>query len=241
MTGLHGKTVVITGASAGIGAATARLLHAEGANVVLGARRGHRLKELAAQLDPTMSRARWAETDIRRPEDVGRLFSMARQHFGTVNILVANAGVGAYGSIAELANDEVRELVETNLTGTIWCAREAIRHLQPAGGDIVIVSSVAGLRGRAGEAVYAATKHGLIGLAGALDRELRQHGIRVTAMCPGAAATEFALGRGRDPATADLAAMLTPDDVAEAIVYVLRQPRTLRTLMWSIRSMAAEN
>ena len=241
MTDLHGKTVVITGASAGIGAATATLLYDQGANIVLGARRGHRLKELAAQLDATMTRVQWVETDIRRPDEVDHLFSAARQHFGAIDILVANAGVGVYGGIAELSNDEVRELVETNLTGTIWCVRAAIDHLQPAGGDIVIVSSVAGLRGRANEAVYAATKHGVVGLAGALDRELRARGIRVTTMCPGAAATEFALGRGRDADTLDLAAMLRPCDVAEAIVHVLRQPRTLRTLLWSIRSMAAEN
>lgn len=241
MSGLRGKTAVITGASAGIGAATARLLHEQGANVVLGARRGHRLKELATQLDPTMARVRWAEIDVRRPQDADHLFSTARQHFGAVDILVANAGVGAYGGIADLTDDQVRELVDTNLTGTIWCVRAAIPHLPPAGGDIVIISSVAGLRGRANEAVYAATKHGLVGLAGALDRELRPQGVRVTAICPGAAATEFALGRGRDPSTLDPAVMLRPDDVAEAIVHVLRQPRTLRTLLWSIRSMAAEN
>jgi NAD(P)-dependent dehydrogenase (short-subunit alcohol dehydrogenase family) len=241
MTDLHGKTVVITGASSGIGAAAARLLHVQGANVVLGARRGHRLKELAMELDVTMDRVQWAETDIRSPEDVERLFDTAKKRFGAIDVLVANAGVGAYGGIADLTNEEIRELVDTNLTGTIWCVREAIRHLKQSGGDIVIVSSVAGLRGRATEAVYAATKHGLVGLAGAIDRELRPSGIRVTTMCPGAAATEFALGRGRSSEMLETTGMLLPSDVAEAIVSVLRQPRTMRTLLWSIRSMASEN
>lgn len=241
MTDLQGKTVVITGASSGIGAAAARLLHAHGANVVLGARRGHRLKELASELDATMDRVEWAETDIRRPNEVKRLFDIARERFGALDVLIANAGVGAYGGIADLANEEIRELVDTNLAGTIWCVREAIRHLKPPGGDIVIVSSVAGLRGRANEAVYAATKHGLVGLAGALDRELRPNGIRVTTMCPGAAATEFALGRGRSAEMLATTKMLPPSDVAEVIVSVLRQPRTMRTLLWSIRSMASEN
>jgi NAD(P)-dependent dehydrogenase (short-subunit alcohol dehydrogenase family) len=241
VTDLQGKTVVITGASSGIGAAAARLLHAQGANVVMGARRGYRLKELATQLSVAMDRVQWAETDIRRPKDVARLFDTARQHFGAVDVLIANAGVGAYGSIADLTDGEIQELVDTNLTGTIWCVRAAVEHLKAPGGDIVIVSSVAGLRGRADEAVYAATKHGLVGLAGALDRELRPRGIRVMTLCPGAAATEFALGRGRSHDPPALTPMLQPSDVAEAIVSVLRQPRTMRTLLWSMRSMGSEN
>jgi 3-oxoacyl-[acyl-carrier protein] reductase len=109
--------------------------------------------------------------------------------------------------------------------------------LKGDGGDIVIVASVAGLRGAGDEAVYAATKFAQVGLAGALDRELREKGIRVTAICPGGVATEFAMGTGRTPDMPGLEEMLRPEDVAAAIVSVLKQPRTMRSLVWSMRSI----
>jgi NADP-dependent 3-hydroxy acid dehydrogenase YdfG len=235
---LDGKTAVITGASSGIGAAVARQLHALGANVVLGARRSDRLKELANELGQV--RVTWAEVDIRIPEQVEALFSCAENAFGRVDCLIANAGIGAYGGILEISDKDVRELVDTNLTGTVWSVRHAIPYFS-GGGDIVLISSVAGLRGRHNEAVYAATKHGIIGLAGSLDRELRSCGIQVTALCPGATETEFAMGRGRTPDMAHLKDMMRPDDIAEAVSYVLTQPRSMRTLLWSLRSAGSEN
>jgi 3-oxoacyl-[acyl-carrier protein] reductase len=101
----------------------------------------------------------------------------------------------------------------------------------------VIVASVAGLRGAGDEAVYAATKFAQVGLAGGLDRELRAAGIRVTTLAPGGTATEFAMGSGRTPDMPGLADMMSPEDVAAAVVTVLKQPKTMRTLVWSMRSM----
>ncbi|WP_406214407.1 SDR family oxidoreductase [Streptomyces decoyicus] len=240
MRDLSGSVAVITGASSGIGAATARRLHQLGAQVVLGARRGDRLKEIADELGN--ERVAWAEVDIRSPERVEELFSCAVDTFGGVDCLVANAGVGAYGGILALSDAEVQELINTNLTGTVWSVRQAVPLLTArGGGDIVLVSSVAGLRGRPDEAVYAATKHAVVGLAGSLDRELRPLGIRVTAMCPGATDTEFAMGRGRTPEMPQLTTMMRAEDVADAIVYALAQPPSMRTLLWSMRSAASEN
>ncbi|MGW7362160.1 SDR family oxidoreductase [Streptomyces sp. NPDC054841] len=240
MRDLQGKVAVVTGAASGIGAATARRLHQLGVHVVLGARRGHRLKEIADELGN--ERVAWAEVDIREPEQVEDLFSTAVDAFGGVDCLVANAGVGAYGGILDLHDTEIRELIDTNLTGTVWTVRHAVPRLAArGGGDIVLVSSVAGLRGRQDEAVYAATKHGVVGLAGSLDRELRPQGIRVTAMCPGATDTEFAMGRGRTPDMPQLSTMMRADDVADAITYTLGQPTSMRTLLWSMRSIASEN
>ncbi len=98
------------------------------------------------------------------------------------------------------------------------------------------MASVAGLRGAGDEAVYAATKFAQVGLAGGLDRELRPEGIRVSTICPGGTATEFAMGAGRTPDMPGLAEMLRAEDVAEAVLTVLRQPRSMRTLVWSMRS-----
>ncbi|MFG2617345.1 SDR family oxidoreductase [Streptomyces sp. NPDC048507] len=236
---LRGKVAVVTGASSGIGAATARRLHALGARVVLGARRGDRLKELAEELGD--ERVAWAEVDVRSREQVEHLFSRAVDAFRGVDCLVANAGVGAYGGILDLSDTRVEELVDTNLTGTIWSVRHAVPLLSARGGDIVLVSSVAGLRGRPDEAVYAATKHAVVGLAGSLDRELRPKRIRVTALCPGATDTEFAMGSGRAPGMPELQTMMRAEDVADAIAYSLTQPPSMRTLLWSMRSVTSEN
>lgn len=235
MQDLTGKVVLITGASAGIGAAAARALAAEGASVVLGARREERLEELAEELGDL---AAVVEMDVRDPADAARLVDAAIEQFGHVDALVANAGIGAYGGIMDLTDQQLRDMVDTNVNGTVWPIRAVVPHLQEAGaGDIVIVASVAGLRGAGDEAVYAATKHAQVGLAGALDRELREQNIRVSTLCPGGTATEFAMGAGRTPDMPGLDEMLRAEDVAAAIVTVLQQPASMRTLLWSMRSI----
>jgi len=232
---LSGSVVAITGASSGIGAATAEVLAAEGASVVLGARRRDRLEELTSKLG---ARAAAVEMDVRNPDDSSRLMQTAIDRFGHIDTLIANAGIGAYGGIMDLSDDQLREMMDTNVAGTVWPIRAAVPHfLQAGNGDIVIVASVAGLRGAGDEAVYAATKFAQVGLAGALDRELREKGIRVSVIAPGGTATEFAMGAGRTPDMPGLADMLRPKDVASAVLAVLRQPRSIRTLVWSIRSM----
>ncbi len=235
MRDLTDETVAITGASAGIGAATARALAAEGANVVLGARRVSRLEELADELG---DRAAVVEMDVRHPEDSHRLVAEAISRFGDLHALVANAGIGAYGGIMDLSDEQLAEMMDINVAGTVWPIRAAVpRFLEQGGGDIVIVASVAGLRGAGDEAVYAATKFAQVGLAGGLDRELREKNIRVSTLCPGGTATEFAMGAGRTPDMPGLADMMSADDVAEAVVTVLKQPRSMRTLVWSMRSI----
>lgn len=232
---LDESVVAITGASSGIGAATADVLVAAGARVVLGARRIDRLEELTSRFG---SRAAAVEMDVRDPDDSSRLIQTAVDRFGHIDTLIANAGIGAYGGIMDLSDDKLREMMDTNIAGTVWPIRAAVPHFLEAGnGDIVIVASVAGLRGGGDEAVYAATKFAQVGLGGSLDRELREHGIRVSVIAPGGTATEFAMGAGRTPEMAGLADMLRPQDVAQAVLAVLRQPRSVRTLVWSIRSI----
>jgi NADP-dependent 3-hydroxy acid dehydrogenase YdfG len=235
MRDISGTVVAITGASAGIGAASARALAAEGASLVLGARRTERLEDLATELGENVA---VLDMDVRKPGDSTRLVETAYDRFGRLDALVANAGIGAYGGIMDLTDEQLAEMMDTNVAGTVWPIRAAVPgFIGAGGGDIVIVASVAGLRGAGDEAVYAATKFAQVGLAGALDRELREHGIRVTTLSPGGTATEFAMGAGRTPDMPGLAEMMRPEDVAAAVVTVLKQPRTMRTLLWSMRSI----
>lgn len=235
MRDIAGSVVAITGASAGIGAATARALIAEGASVVVGARRVDRLVSLADEFGDAVA---IAEMDVRKPEDSGRLVKTALERFGRLDALVANAGIGAYGGIMDLTDEQLAVMMDTNIAGTVWPIRAAVPvFLEQGEGDIVIVASVAGLRGAGDEAVYAATKFAQVGLAGGLDRELREKNIRVSTLAPGGTATEFAMGAGRTPDMPGLADMMRAEDVAEAVVTVLRQPRSMRTLLWSMRSI----
>jgi 3-oxoacyl-[acyl-carrier protein] reductase len=239
MRDLNGIVVGITGASSGIGAATARALAAEGASVVLGARRKDRLAELAEELG---SQVAVVELDVRQPADSQRLVDQAIDTFGKLDAIVVNAGVGMYGGIMDLSDEQLTEMIDTNVAGTIWPIRAAVpKFLDSGGGDIVIVASVAGLRGAGDEAVYAATKHAQVGLAGGLDRELREKNIRVSTIAPGGTATEFAMGAGRTPDMPGLAEMMGAEDVAAAVVTVLRQPLSMRTLLWSMRSVKEED
>ncbi len=235
MRDLTETVVAITGASSGIGAASAHALAEEGASLVLGARRVGRLNELAAELETDVA---VLEMDVRKPDDSTRLISEAYDRFGRLDTLVANAGIGAYGGIMDLTDDQLAEMMDTNVAGTVWPIRAAVPGFVEAGeGDILIIASVAGLRGADDEAVYAATKFAQVGLAGALDRELREKGIRVSTLCPGGIATEFAMGAGRTPDMPGLAEMMRPEEVAAAVVTVLKQPRSMRTLVWSMRSI----
>ena len=233
---LTGTVVAITGATAGIGRAAARQLVAKGAKVALGGRRAERLDELVAERGA--DNAVGVVMDVRVPADNARLVDAALQKWGRLDSVVPNAGIGMYGGILDKTDDELAEMMDTNYAGTVWSVRAAVPTLLAAGGgDIVIVSSVAGFRGGEDEAVYAGTKHAQVGLAGSLDRELREKGIRVTLICPAGTATEFAVGAGRVEDDPRFANWLTADDVAHAIVSTLEQPRSLRTAIWTLWSM----
>jgi 3-oxoacyl-[acyl-carrier protein] reductase len=202
---------------------------------VLGARRRDRLKALEEEFP---ERAVAVEMDVRKPEDARRLVGTAVDRFGRLDSLVANAGIGMYGGILDRTDEELATMLDTNVAGTVWPIRAAVpEFLKNGGGDIVIVASVAGFRGGADEAVYAATKFAQVGLAGSLDRELREHGIRVTTIGPAGTSTEFAIGTGRTEDMPVLKTYLQPEDIAFAIRTVLEQPRRIRTQYWTIWSM----
>ena len=238
---LQGTVVAVTGASAGIGASTAYSLVDAGARVAVSARREDRLAKIVSELGednvvPVVG-------DVRDPALNDALVAAAVGKWGRLDTMVANAGIGAYGGILDLDDTQLTEMVETNVLGTVWSVRSAVKQFraQGDGGDLIIVSSVAGFHGGADEAVYAGTKHAQVGMAGSLDRELRAEGTRVTLICPAGTATEFAIGTGRTEGSPDLDAYLRPDDVAHAIRVVLEQPRSVRTTVWQMWSMQQQS
>ena len=233
---LTGQVVAITGASAGIGRETARQLVAAGAKVALGARRVDRLTDLVAELGADNAIA--VPTDVTKPDDLRALVGAAVAKWGRLDTMVANAGIGIYGGVMDATDAELDHMVDVNLMGTVWAVRAAVPAMRAGGGgDIVIVSSVAGMRSGPDESVYAATKHAQLGLADGVDKELRPENIRVTAICPAAIKTEFAIGHGRSEGDPLLDTYLVPEDIAFEIVTTLRQPRRLRTTRWATWSM----
>ncbi len=238
---LTGSTVLVTGAGAGIGAATAALLIEAGANVVLADLDPERAAAVATGWPP--ARVLVHAMDVRSAPDARAVVQAAVERFGRLDSVVCNAGIGVFGGILDYSDDQLAAIVETNLLGTVWAVRAAVEHFdtRDGGGDLVLVASVAGLGSASGqESVYAASKYGQVGLAISLDRELRPRGIRVTTIAPAAVRTGFADGVGRtagDPVKDDY---LAPADVGFAVVTTLRQPRRMRTALWTLWSMAED-
>lgn len=227
---LSGKVVAITGAASGIGAATARACAAQGAAVVLGARREDRLRELAASIEQGGGRALAVPTDVSDERQAARFVQAAIDQLGRLDALVNNAGVMFLGPIAGAPIDEWRRMIDVNLLGVLYCTHAALPHLlEHGGGDIVFVSSVAGRNARAGGGVYCMTKFGVNAFSEALRQEVTAQGVRVTVVEPGVVETELA-SHNRAEVRARMAEMfqgiepLDPAHVADGIVYAISRP-----------------
>jgi 3-oxoacyl-[acyl-carrier protein] reductase len=230
---LDGKVAFVTGASGGIGAATARRLHEAGASVGLVSRRGD---------DLGLERGLGLACDVRDREAVARAAEETVERFGRLDIVIANAGVGAYGPFLELDPEQVEAMIDVNLKGTLYTAAATLPHLIASGeGDFVSLASVAGLRAFPGESVYNASKFGQLGFTRSLDHELRERGVRATCICPGGVNTEFAIGSGRERGDPELEGMLTADEVADVVLFTLTRPRGMRVLTTSFRPMIEES
>jgi NAD(P)-dependent dehydrogenase (short-subunit alcohol dehydrogenase family) len=208
------KAVLISGASRGIGEATARLLHARGYGVGLLARNGARLEALARELPGALP----IVGDVRRREDWERAVGRMEEAFGGLFALINNAGIGIMKPVAELSEEEVREVLEVNLVGPFLGLKAALPLLLRSQGVVVNVGSLAGKNAFKGGAAYNASKFGLLGLMGAAMLELREMGVRVVNVLPGSVDTGFAgspVGEGWK---------LAPEDVARAILFALEMP-----------------
>jgi 3-oxoacyl-[acyl-carrier protein] reductase len=175
---------------------------------------------------------------VRDLDALEQLCAATADRFGGIDIVVPNAGVGAYGPFLELSREHLDEMLDVNLKGTVYAIRAALPHMLGREGDVITLASEAGRRGFPGEAVYCASKFGQVGLTRALDGELRQHGIRCTNVCPGGVATDFALDDGRGRSAEVLPGMMTAEDVAAVCVFVLERPRHMRILETAFRPMS---
>jgi NADP-dependent 3-hydroxy acid dehydrogenase YdfG len=232
---IEGRVALVTGASAGIGAATAQSLARQGAKLALASRRGGDLGIAGA-----LGRA----CDVRDAAQVEQLVADTVERFGGLDIVVANAGVGAYGDFLDISPGHLEEMIDVNVKGLLYTVRASLPHLlQSAGADLVVVASIAGQRAPEGEAIYAASKFAQVGFMRSLDHELFRRGVRCSILAPGGVWTDFAMGegRGRTPDDPDLAGMMRAQEVADAVVHAVTRPRTQRVLEMTLLPMSDDS
>jgi NADP-dependent 3-hydroxy acid dehydrogenase YdfG len=224
MRAIDGDTAVITGASAGIGEATARLLAREGVDLVLGARRLERLEELAAELREEGVAATPVRTDVTDREQVDTLVETAVEEHGALNALVNNAGIGLEGDVETLSDEDYHAMMDVNTDGMFYAARAAIPHLRETEGTLVFVASFAGQHPRPANPVYAATKWWTRGFAHSLEGQVGGDGVRVSVINPTEVRTEFGSERGAPSEERyDPGEVTEPSAIAEGIRFALQQ------------------
>jgi NADP-dependent 3-hydroxy acid dehydrogenase YdfG len=229
MDNLRGKVVAITGASSGIGEATALLLAERGAKIVLGARRQERLEALAARILAAGGEAAYVPTDVRQRADLEKLVALAHKQFGRLDVLVSNAGVGLLSRFDELRVEDWEEMIDVNLKGTLYGIAAALPVFRQQGfGHFVNVLSTSGLKIVPMQGVYAGTKNAVRTIAEALRQEAGSK-LRVTNVSPGFVHTDFADAIADPELRAAIVARrdelaIGPDAIARAIAFAIEQP-----------------
>jgi NADP-dependent 3-hydroxy acid dehydrogenase YdfG len=230
---IQGKVIVITGASSGLGEATARRLSAEGAIVVLGARRADRLESLIREFEAKGAKSLAVATDVTDRNGVQKLVDAAVQTFGRIDVLINNAGVMPLSPLENLKVDEWDRMIDVNIKGVLYGIAAALPHMQrQKEGHIINVSSVAGHKVGSTFAVYSATKHAVRTLTEGLRMEVKPYNIRTTIISPGAVTTEL-LNSISDPETAAtnrayVAKVGVPaDSFARTVAFAISQPAEL--------------
>jgi NADP-dependent 3-hydroxy acid dehydrogenase YdfG len=227
---IEGKVVVITGASSGLGEATARMLAAQGARVVLGARRAERIQTLADELVSAGGTALAVPTDVTDRAQVQALVDAAVAAYGRLDVLINNAGLMPHAPLERLKVDEWERMIDVNLKGVLYGIAAALPRMQEQqSGHIINVSSVAGHKVRPGGVVYAAIKHAVRVLTEGLRMEVKPYHIRTTVISPGAIATELPnsisepdIAAGMQTFYAQIA--IPADSFARAVVFAMSQP-----------------
>ncbi|WP_181691571.1 SDR family oxidoreductase [Natronomonas sp. LN261] len=213
---LEDETVIVTGASSGIGAATAEALAAAGANLALGARSEGRIAALADRLDTD---ALAVETDVREEDAATALIEETVERFGGIDVLVNNAGVGRGSAVEDLSTDKYRQMMETNADGMFFTSRAALPHLRESGGTAIFLGSFAGQYPRSFNPVYAATKWWTRGFAKSLSAQAGED-VAVTVINPSEVRTEFGAEDGESfNERFEPGSVTEPEEIAEAIVF----------------------
>jgi NADP-dependent 3-hydroxy acid dehydrogenase YdfG len=227
---LSGQVVAITGASSGIGEATARAAADAGAAVALAARRTDRIETLASTINDQGGKAIAVTTDVADEASAHNFIDTTIAQLGRLDVLINNAGVMLLGPVANADTDEWRRMIDANLYGVIYTTHAAVPHLIEQGsGHVLTVSSIAGVRASAGSAVYNATKFAVNAFSEALRQELSEHDVRVTSINPGAVETELRTHlspeqqQSQRERFADVT-QLQAEDIANTIIYTLGQP-----------------
>jgi NADP-dependent 3-hydroxy acid dehydrogenase YdfG len=233
---IQGQVIAITGASAGIGAATARLLAARGAKVALGARREDALARLVTEIKTNRGSATACAVDVTHPEDLTRLIARSVEEFGRLDALVANAGVATVASLTDGTLADWNRMLDVNLRGVLHGIAAALPVFRAQNaGHFVTVTSTAAAKWVPGQGVYAASKAGARALCEVLRQEVGPE-IRATMVCPGATDTEFTTNPELREQMAAIA--MAPDAVAQAIAYALAQPQNVNIAEIVVRSAA---
>jgi NADP-dependent 3-hydroxy acid dehydrogenase YdfG len=227
--GIEGKVVAITGASSGIGAATAELLAGQGARVVLGARRLDRLEAVAGRIADRGGQAAYQATDVRRRADVAGLAALAQARFGRLDVMVSNVGVGLVSPLDALRVDDWDEMIDTNIKGVLYgiaAALPVFRRQQA--GQFVHVASTAAYKTVPAQAVYSGTKVAVRAISEGLRQEAGEH-LRVTIVSPGFTRTDFVHGAADPSVRAQFIEArdrmaIAPEAVAGAIAFAISQP-----------------
>jgi 3-oxoacyl-[acyl-carrier protein] reductase len=232
MTSLQDRSVLVIGATGGLGAPLSRALAAQGAALTLHGREAERLAALSLS-------AILVAGDLRDPATAHRAVAAAAEAHGRIDGVVVASGVVAFGPVGEVPDDVLLDLLLVNTLAPIRVLQAALPHLVASGaGDWVTLASVAGVNAFPGEAVYNASKFGQVGFTRALDMELTERGVRATNVCPGGVNTQFAIGTGRTSGDPQLDAMMTPDEVADVVMFVLTRPRRLRIMTTTFRPVS---
>ncbi|MCP4141055.1 MAG: SDR family oxidoreductase [Chloroflexi bacterium] len=235
---LKGKVVLITGASSGFGARAAHLFAKEGAKVVLAARRLNRLQDLVNEIQDNGGEALAVPVDVANLDEITLMVQSTLDFYGKIDILFNNAGFGRLDWLEKLnAERDIETQIAVNLTGLIQVTRTVLPHmLEQGNGHIINMGSIAGYTAPPLYSVYAATKFGVRGFTDALRREVRHLGIRVSAIYPGGAETEFSSHTSKDSAKKNIKTpawlRLTSETVAEQVVKVAKRPRRKVVLPW---------
>ncbi len=227
---IAGKVIVITGASSGLGEAAARHLGAQGANVVLGARRVDRIESIAKDLAGRGDKALALATDVTQHQQVKRLVDAAVQTYGRIDVMLNNAGLMPQSPLERLKIDEWNRMIDVNLKGVLYGIAAALPYMKrQKSGHIINVSSVAGHKVRPGSAVYAATKSAVLMLSEGLRQEVKPYNIRTTVISPGAVATELPDSISEPDVAASIhefyeAYAIPADSFARAVAFAIGQP-----------------
>jgi NADP-dependent 3-hydroxy acid dehydrogenase YdfG len=229
LSGIEGKVVAITGASSGIGEATALLLARRGAKVVLGARGQERLKALAERISAAGGTAAWAPTDVKKRGDLSNLVNLARQRYGKLDVLVSNAGIGPISGFDDLRVEDWEEMIDVNIKGVLYGIAAALPVFREQGfGHFVNIISTAGLKIVPLQGVYAATKNAVRTITEALRQEAGDR-LRVSGISPGFVQTNFADSMTDPKMKAAIMARMekmaiSPDAIASGVAFAIEQP-----------------